>query len=423
METKKNNLTNNLKLDHYLRLEPLINGVFQNSTMSEIMLAIENILKRPIMIIDMGFKIIDESPSINEKYKLYERDNTFLTENYIDQIKNNHIYANLTKREYLSTLISLSNHENILVSSIKINTIDVMMMIVFENNIHFETEDYLLVKKICSILSVQYQKEGIAYYSHMVLPNHTVFSLLNGENITKSELQKRINLFPWAKYEEHYIMILDDINEEAEFRTRHATILKSILAFIDENHCLTYKNQIIGFLGPKQFNNIYYKHKEDFINFLTSNYLICAISQSYTNLMESQQYYSLTQELLRCNRKYNLKMTYFIDSRLYVLHDFISNKYDSTYFYHPVIRKLKQYDSERNTNLLSTLITYLTYKSDPDVAAEHLYIHRSTLFYRIKKIREITGLDMDNFDEIVQVYFSMQINKIEDEFNSKSAKH
>ncbi len=163
METNKNNLTENLNLEHYLRLEPLINGVFQNATMSEIMLSIENILERPVMIIDMGFKIIDESPSINNKYKLYERDNSFLIEDYIDQIKNNHIYANLIKREYLSTLISLKNYENILVSSIKVNAADVMMLIAFENNIHFETEDYLLVKKICSILAVQYQKEGIAY--------------------------------------------------------------------------------------------------------------------------------------------------------------------------------------------------------------------------------------------------------------------
>lgn len=402
------------ELEQYLRLEPLLKGVFENDSMSEIMEILEKMLSRPVMVIDMGFKIIDESPSINDNYRLYERNDIFLAEHCIDQIKANHIYYNLTKRKYSSKLIELPEHENFMISSIKTNSTDVMMLIIFENGLPFQVQDYSFIKKICEILAVQYQKEGIAYDSHMVLPNHIVFALLNGEYVSREEFTKRVDFFPWTKYEEHYIMLLDDIRDGIDLRPRHAAILKSILAYIEPDHCLTYKNLIIGFLGSEQFKYIYRTHRTEFEEYLTSNGLICSISQAYTDIMDSRKYYSSALNLLQCVRKYKLRLAYFFDSHFYVLHDLITDHYDPSYFYHPVVDKLTHYDRENHTNLLETLEVYLTFKSEPDTAAERLYIHRSTLYYRLKKIREITDCDIESHSEAMQIYFSIQIKKIED---------
>lgn len=401
------------ELEYYLRLAPLIKGVFHNLSMFGIMEQIETILCRPIMVIDMGFKIIDESPSINDNYRTYERNDIFLAESCVDQIKANHIYWSLTKREYASTLITFPELDSFLVSSIKINASDVMMLIVFENSLPFELEDYVLVKKISSILAVQYQKPDIAYSSHMAFPNHIVFALLNGEYVTQEEFMGRVGYFPWIRYEKHYLMLLDDKAEGNDLRPRHGAILKSLLVFIGEDHCLTYKNLIVGFLGQQQIDNIYHTHRAEFEDYLVSNSLICSISQAYADIMESRTYYLASLKLLRCARKYRLKIAYFPDSHLYIFHDLIASNGDPSYFYHPAVIKLIDYDREYHTDLLKTLEIYFHHKSSPDLAAERLHIHRSTLYYRIKKIREITEFDFEDFRETAQIYFSIELHKIQ----------
>lgn len=419
MKEPDNFTAQNPELEHYLRLEPLINGVFHNLSMFGIMEQIETILSRPTMVIDMGFKIIDESPSINDNYRTYERNDIFLVESCVDQIKANHIYWSLAKREYSSTLVTFPEFDSFMVSSIKINTSDVMMLIVFENSLPFELQDYVLIKKICSILAVQYQKQDMAYSSHMVYPNHIVFALLNGEDVTREEFIRRVGYFPWISYEKHYLMLLDDGVEGSDLRPRHASILKSLLVFIEEDHCLTYKNLVVGFLGPRQLDNIYYTHRTEFENYLASNGLVCSISQAYTDIMESRKYYLTSLKLLRCARKYKLNIAYFFDSHVYVLHDLIEANGDPSYFYHPVVTKLINYDRKYRTDLLKTLDVYLNNKSNPDAAAECLHIHRSTLYYRIKKIREITEYDIENFKDMVQIYFSIELHKIEDALSTR----
>ena len=401
------------ELEYYLRLAPLIKGVFNNSDMQEIMTQIEFILSRPVVVIDMGFKIIDESPLINDSYKLFERNDIFLAEDFIDKIKSNHLYLNLHKRDFSATLITLNEHEKFIAASIKTNSNDVMMLIVLENGLSFEKEDYAMIKKICSILAVQYQKEGLAYFSHMAMPNHIIFALLNGESVSREEFQRRVNSFAWTKYDRLYFMILDTEKSNVDFRPRHSSILRSMLTFIEEHHCFTYKNIIIGFLGEIQFNSLYHENRESFTKFLEANEIICAISQLYSNIMESRKYYFSAMNLIRCMRKYKLREAYFPDSRLYLLHEFVTKSYDISMFYHKTVLELERYDKEHNSNLLMTLETYLDYKSDPDEAAKKLFIHRSTLFYRIKKIREVTGFDVEDSDQITQFLFSMRLRNID----------
>ena len=54
------------------------------------------------------------------------------------------------------------------------------------------------------------------------------------------------------------------------------------------------------------------------------------------------------------------------------------------------------YDEKHNTKLGETLETYLTLERNVVQTARALFIHRSTLFYRLDRIHQITGLDLDN---------------------------
>ena len=66
---------------------------------------------------------------------------------------------------------------------------------------------------------------------------------------------------------------------------------------------------------------------------------------------------------------------------------------------------LLQYDEKRNADLVSTLSRYFECGGNYDATADALFIHRSTLKYRLGRIREITGYDLNDPD----TRFSLQL--------------
>lgn len=67
-------------------------------------------------------------------------------------------------------------------------------------------------------------------------------------------------------------------------------------------------------------------------------------------------------------------------------------------FYSETVEPLVAYDEQYETELLQTLETFL--EADGNVAgtAQRLFTHRHTVYYRLERVRELTGLDVSSSD-------------------------
>jgi PucR C-terminal helix-turn-helix domain/GGDEF-like domain len=67
-------------------------------------------------------------------------------------------------------------------------------------------------------------------------------------------------------------------------------------------------------------------------------------------------------------------------------------------FYAETVEPLVAYDEQYETELLQTLATFL--EADGNVAgtAQRLFTHRHTIYYRLERVRELTGLDVSSSD-------------------------
>ncbi len=70
---------------------------------------------------------------------------------------------------------------------------------------------------------------------------------------------------------------------------------------------------------------------------------------------------------------------------------------------------LRQYDEENHTELYRTLKIFLELERNVLQTAKTLFVHRSTLFYRLERIRKIAGLDLENPKERLTLLISFQI--------------
>lgn len=73
----------------------------------------------------------------------------------------------------------------------------------------------------------------------------------------------------------------------------------------------------------------------------------------------------------------------------------------------PGLLKLQAYDQENESDLYHTLDIYLQTDRNTVQTAQKLYIHRSTLFYRLNKIKKILEMDLEDYEECLYLRFSL----------------
>jgi sugar diacid utilization regulator len=74
-------------------------------------------------------------------------------------------------------------------------------------------------------------------------------------------------------------------------------------------------------------------------------------------------------------------------------------------FVHEWLGSLLDYDKRKGAELVHTLTQYLEHGGNYDATAAELSVHRSTLKYRLQRIRELTGLELNDPD----VHFNLQL--------------
>lgn len=78
---------------------------------------------------------------------------------------------------------------------------------------------------------------------------------------------------------------------------------------------------------------------------------------------------------------------------------------------HPALLHLSRYDLQHKGELYNTLKVFLENESSCTAAACALNIHRSTLIYRLERIVQITGIDLEDEKERLHLEISFLINE------------
>ncbi|NOZ05068.1 MAG: hypothetical protein GXP41_01770 [Chloroflexi bacterium] len=79
-------------------------------------------------------------------------------------------------------------------------------------------------------------------------------------------------------------------------------------------------------------------------------------------------------------------------------------------FYRATLGPLAQYDQKHGTELLPSLETYLRYHGNISQAAKALHVHRNTLIYRLKRVGEISGMDLDEAETRLALQIALRLS-------------
>ena len=73
-----------------------------------------------------------------------------------------------------------------------------------------------------------------------------------------------------------------------------------------------------------------------------------------------------------------------------------------------LLEPLRAYDAERGSDLVTTLRTYVACGFSPTRSAERLVVHPNTVLYRLRRVRELTGRDPQDPDDLVLLALALK---------------
>jgi purine catabolism regulator len=141
--------------------------------------------------------------------------------------------------------------------------------------------------------------------------------------------------------------------------------------------------------------------------------LAIGIGRSTDALMGLRDSYrEARQALFMARRLADPNPLYFGELNVYRLLFQLEYNPELVSFCNEIVGKLVEYDRTQGTDLLETLTSYFAHNGNLSQTAEALFVHRNTLLYRMDRIREISGHDLDNPETRLSLQLALRAHRL-----------
>ncbi|SHI15203.1 PucR family transcriptional regulator [Sporanaerobacter acetigenes] len=90
--------------------------------------------------------------------------------------------------------------------------------------------------------------------------------------------------------------------------------------------------------------------------------------------------------------------------------DFLTEELED--FYNGTLKSLADYDKKKSTELVKTLESYFEHNGNLKKMSDALYTHYNTILYRINRINEITGMNLDDPNDRLNLEIALKIKEL-----------
>jgi len=148
--------------------------------------------------------------------------------------------------------------------------------------------------------------------------------------------------------------------------------------------------------------------------------LRCGIGHPAISSSEWRTSYREAEQALEMAHQLNERQpVYFGDLSVYRLLFKMAEHPDLISFCTETLGALTAYDDQQHSSLLDTLEAFFAHHGNLSQTAEALFIHRNTLQYRLERIAEIAGIDLENPETRLALQLAIKAHRL---LNSKGGK-
>ena len=158
-------------------------------------------------------------------------------------------------------------------------------------------------------------------------------------------------------------------------------------------------------------------------SYLESQDAFVGISNSFDSLFELRLAHEQAAAAIRLGRKLHPEHWRFLyrDYAIYQMIDFVLEKYGRSYFSSLELDTLQEYDNAHSTNNLELLACYLSSGCSTAKTAEKMFLHRNSVIYRVKRIEEILGENLDEAEVRMNLSFAYMVRNVQQSLGDRPA--
>lgn len=378
-------------------------------------------LHNPVMIFARGLKLLAYSNNLGMDYKPW-----------LDTIENGYLVVESDKSHYLRKQSEMSARnkspfifyvqgmkykiacQTIMKRNASIGTFQVFE---YKQPITLGTLD--LMDAMSIYLTIEINKNELVHFNNGILNGQLVVDLLENKVANFQVLKRRSENLGWRLAKNTFVLTIRSssiflLDEQlAKIRSR-------LNALLPASNGLVYDKSVVAIINTDADLPFHSEAENHLVALLKEWNLCCGISNCSNNLLDAAKLYKQSLQAIKFGLLFhpNIFVYYYSQFSLYDFFDSCLQNENINSYFHPCIVILKNYDEQHNTTLLNTINTYINNNNNQMETAKQMFIHRSTLLYRLHKIEELTGIDLSISDTIFHLKLSFKLLQYEEHLNT-----
>ncbi len=248
-----------------------------------------------------------------------------------------------------------------------------------------------LLEPLCERISDMILRQMETWHDRSLLHNTLFNTLLRAEPDQEAELRQQIDSLGWREEQGMRLAVCAADTAALDLDDRFQRVRTAVTT------CRwTVRGDILLLL--------LYPDSEDITPLLEREGLRAGVSWPFRNLMAMRYAWQQAEYAFQHGTG---TLTHY--STLFSVHIHTLPPQEMRRHLHPAVIELAAYDQSHEGNLLETLERYLSGPDQPSDVAAGLHIHRSTLFYRLGRIRELVDISWETGEERMNLLLTLRL--------------
>lgn len=390
----------------------IYNIILKSNGLNDLIRGYYYLINNPIMVFNSDFQLVTYiSPFLFED----ETWNYTIKNGYLKIDLYKKIRRDLKESDNYKIVTSLSSNRRLIINLKDENKKIIGIMIILEISTKLEDiseEEIRVFSKLTSKILLNQKFNGDSITLNMFF-----MSLLNNVYKDKQVYLEKIKELNFDLRKDYYLLIFDfnhqynDKNRELVENYFRKLFSKILVSF-------TYKDGYLVILISKIISN---NEIESINDFIFKHHFYMIISFKIKDLYPISTIYKDEVKVLKLLED-SIKdyILYDLNNYLPLLPLISLNNEELLNFINKNISDIYHYDLEFKTNFLDTLYIYLVTNKSLIETSKRLFVHKNTITYRLEKIKELFGVEYDDYNQnivyitsiLIVYYLKRSINKI-----------
>ncbi|XAM52483.1 hypothetical protein TVTCOM_25970 [Terrisporobacter vanillatitrophus] len=387
--------------------EKITNIIYSSMDVSKIFEVTKDILPFHMQLIDKDLFVIAKSDDLF--FKKYQKIAP------LDEINKMILEKDFKEAYSIDGIFNYTlNEENFICFNIFQNGKYEARLIAYVNGFELSKGDYILFQNLCSRIEEMYQRNLQMLRNttnedefHRLLKS-LLFNKLEYNNFNIDNILEEYN---WKKNDFYQVIKINKLISDSI--SISSLYFCTYLEFSYDGTCaIEYETSIIWVINyNKVSKKIKNNLRQELSTILRENLCKAGVSNIFDNILDLNAYFKQANRALFMGNiiDKNLWCYRFEDYKVKYLMNQCIREFNIEQIVPHGLLSLKKYDTENNTELCTTLYTFIKNKFNASKTADDLYIHRSTLLARLNKINSVSYFDLDDFNIVLHLMISFYL--------------